>query len=94
MSFPPRRARRGLCFGSFEAERAAKLRRRSVQRSLAQASQRKKEVAMRLPELFGRKSTGSPEVMKELFEEIGRLNLDLEWLKKRFEAGALRRAVS
>jgi len=58
-----------------------------------QVSQWKKEVAERLPELFGRK----PEVdaaqvqarEKELFEEIGRLKMELEWLKKK--AGQLER---
>lgn len=52
-----------------------------------QVSQWKKEVAVRLPELFARKSDGEFEEMKvrekELFEEIGRLKMDLEWLKKK-----------
>jgi len=52
-----------------------------------QVSQWKKEVAVRLPELFARKSNGDVEAMKErekeLFEEIGRLKMDLEWLKKK-----------
>ena len=42
---------------------------------------------MRLPELFARKTDGDLEAMKarekELFEEIGRLKMDLEWLKKK-----------
>ena len=50
-------------------------------------SQWKKEVAQRLPELFARKANGDIEAMKErekeLFEEIGRLKMDLEWLKKK-----------
>jgi len=52
-----------------------------------QVSQWKKEVAVRLPELFARKADGDMEAMKarerELFEEIGRLKMDLEWLKKK-----------
>ena len=52
-----------------------------------QVSQWKKEVAGRLPELFTRKADGELEAMKarekELFEEIGRLKMDLEWLKKK-----------
>jgi transposase len=42
---------------------------------------------VRLPELFARKADGDMETMKarekELFEEIGRLKMDLEWLKKK-----------
>jgi len=52
-----------------------------------QVSQWKKEVAQRLPELFARKANGDLKAMKEremkLFEEIGRLKMDLEWLKKK-----------
>ena len=52
-----------------------------------QVSQWKKEVAGRLPELFTRKAEGELEATKarekELFEEIGRLKRDLEWLKKK-----------
>ena len=58
-----------------------------------QVSQWKKEAAERLPEVFARK--GDPDVQaskereKELFEEIGRLKMQLEWLKKK--AGELER---
>jgi transposase-like protein len=58
-----------------------------------QVSQWKKEVAERLPEVFARK--GDPDALaakdreKELFEEIGRLKMELEWLKKK--AGELER---
>jgi hypothetical protein len=51
-----------------------------------QVSQWKKEVAERLPEVFARKgdgnAQGSKDREKELFEEIGRLKMELEWLKK------------
>ena len=56
-----------------------------------QVSQWKKEAAERLPEVFA----GKPDAAtarareKELFEEIGRLKMELEWLKKK--AGALER---
>src|SRR5664280_808624 len=52
-----------------------------------QVSQWKKEAAERLPEVFARK--GDPDAQaakdraKELFEEIGRLKMELEWLKKK-----------
>ena len=52
-----------------------------------QVSQWKKEAAERLPEVFARK--GGPDAQaakdreKELFEEIGRLKMELEWLKKK-----------
>jgi len=58
-----------------------------------QVSQWKKEAAERLPEVFSRK--GDPDAQaakereKELFEEIGRLKMQLEWLKKK--AGELER---
>ena len=52
-----------------------------------QVSPWKKEVAGRQPELFTRKADGELEATKarekELFEEIGRLKRDLEWLKKK-----------
>ena len=58
-----------------------------------QVSQWKKEVAARLPEVFARKgSVDAAEAKdreKELFEEIGRLKMELEWLKKK--AGELER---
>jgi transposase-like protein len=52
-----------------------------------QVSQWKKEATERLPEVFARK--GDPDAQaakdreKELFEEIGRLKMELEWLKKK-----------
>lgn len=58
-----------------------------------QVSQWKKEVAERLPEVFGQKPDADVKAMKEretqLFEEIGRLKMELEWLKKK--AGRLER---
>jgi transposase-like protein len=52
-----------------------------------QVSQWKKEVAKRLPEVFARKpdadASEAKDREKELFEEIGRLNMELEWLKKK-----------
>jgi transposase-like protein len=60
-----------------------------------QVSQWKKEAAERLPEVFARKGShdhdaeASREREKELFEEIGRLKMELEWLKKK--AGELER---
>ena len=52
-----------------------------------QVSQWKKEMAERLPEIFGRKpefdAAASLDREKELFEEIGRLKMQLEWLKKK-----------
>ena len=58
-----------------------------------QVSQWKKEVAARLPEVFARKANAdvreSKDREKELFEEIGRLKMELEWLKKK--AGELER---
>ena len=60
-----------------------------------QVSQWKKEAAERLPEVFvrkgseGRDAEASKEREKELFEEIGRLKMELEWLKKK--AGELER---
>ena len=60
-----------------------------------QVSQWKKEAAERLPEVFARKGSvdhaaeAAKEREKELFEEIGRLKMELEWLKKK--AGELER---
>ncbi len=60
-----------------------------------QVSQWKKEVAERLPEVFAWKGShdhdagAAQEREKELFEEIGRLKMELEWLKKK--AGELER---
>ena len=58
-----------------------------------QVSQWKKEVAERLPEVFARKPAAdareAKDREKELFEEIGRLKMELEWLKKK--AGELER---
>lgn len=58
-----------------------------------QVTQWKKEVAVRLPEVFARKgrvdAAEAKEREKELFEEIGRLKMELEWLKKK--AGELER---
>jgi len=52
-----------------------------------QVSQWKKEVTERLPEVFARKgdqdAKQAQEREKELFEEIGRLKMELEWLKKK-----------
>lgn len=58
-----------------------------------QVSQWKKEVSERLPEVFSQKPDADAKAMKEretqLFEEIGRLKMELEWLKKK--AGQLER---
>ena len=58
-----------------------------------QVSQWKKEVTERLPEVFAKKpdadAQASKEREKELFEEIGRLKMELEWVKKK--AGELER---
>jgi len=52
-----------------------------------QVSQWKKEVADRLPELFTKQADAdamaAKEREKELYEEIGRLKMQLEWLKKK-----------
>lgn len=59
----------------------------------AQVTTWKKEAAERLPEVFARKAdpdaVAAKEREKELFEEIGRLKMELEWLKKK--AGELER---
>lgn len=58
-----------------------------------QVSQWKKEVTERLPEVFAGKPDADAAVAKkreqELFEQIGRLKMELEWLKKK--AGELER---
>ena len=58
-----------------------------------QVSQWKKEAAERLPEVFARKADADAEAAKArekvLYEEIGRLKMELEWLKKK--AGELER---
>ena len=65
-----------------------------------QVSQWKKEAAERLPEVFvrkgseGREAEASKEREKELFEEIGRLKMELEWLKKSWRARALRNVAA
>lgn len=52
-----------------------------------QVSQWKKEAAERLPEVFAGKpdvdAVEAKEREKELYEEIGRLKMELEWLKKK-----------
>jgi putative transposase len=52
-----------------------------------QVSQWKKELAERLPELFARAPEEAVQAAqareKELYEEIGRLKMQLEWLKKK-----------
>lgn len=63
-----------------------------------QVSQWKKEVAERLPEVFARKggqdAKDAQEREKELFEEIGRLKMELEWLQKSWPAQPLRNAAA
>ena len=58
-----------------------------------QVSQWKKEIAERLPEVFSKKADHDAEASKErekgLFEEIGRLKMELDWVKKK--AGELER---
>ena len=58
-----------------------------------QVSQWKKEASERLPEVFARKADQDAEAAKarekELFQEIGRLKMELEWLKKK--SGELKR---
>ena len=58
-----------------------------------QVSQWKKEATDRLPEVFAGKADHDAEAAKErekeLYEEIGRLKMQLEWLKKK--AGELER---
>ena len=61
-------------------------------------SQWKKETAERMPEVFSRKTDHDAEAAKErekiLFEEIRRLKMKLEWLKKSWRARTLRSAVA
>jgi len=56
-------------------------------------SQWKKEAAKRLPEVFARKSDqnaqDAKEREKELFEEIGPLKMELEWLKKKLASSSV-----
>jgi hypothetical protein len=58
-----------------------------------QVSQWKKEITEKLPEVFAGKADHDAEAAKErekeLYEEIGRLKMELEWLKKK--AGELER---
>jgi len=58
-----------------------------------QVSQWKKEIAERLPEVFAGKpdadAAAAKERERELFEQVGRLKMELEWLKKK--AGQLER---
>ncbi|MEI6465576.1 MAG: IS3 family transposase [Verrucomicrobiota bacterium] len=58
-----------------------------------QVSQWKKEAAERLPEVFARKANQNAqeakEREKELFEEIGRLKMELEWLKKKLASSSV-----
>lgn len=58
-----------------------------------QVSTWKKEIAERLPEVFAGKPAADAEAAKarekDLYEEIGRLKMELEWLKKK--AGQLER---
>jgi transposase len=58
-----------------------------------QVSQWKREIAEKLPEVFAGKADHDAEAAKErekeLYEEIGRLKMELEWLKKK--AGELER---
>jgi transposase-like protein len=52
-----------------------------------QVSQWKKEVLERLPEVFGSKpppsQTQSAEREAQLYQKIGQLEMELEWLKKK-----------
>ena len=58
-----------------------------------QVSQWKKEAAERRPEVFARKGDQAAKDAqareKELFEEIGRLKMELEWLKKKLASSTL-----
>ena len=53
-----------------------------------QVSQWKKELAERLPEVFARKPDAAARE-DELYRKIGRLEMELDWLKKK--AGELER---
>jgi transposase len=63
-----------------------------------QVSQWKKAVAERLPEVFAGKpaadAAAAKEREKELYEESGRLKMELEWLNKSWRARALRSAAA
>jgi len=58
-----------------------------------QVSQWKKEAAERLPEVFAGKAdhdaAAAKEREKELYEEIGRLKMQLEWLKKKLASSSV-----
>jgi len=58
-----------------------------------QVSQWKKEVDERLPEVFSQKPDPDIKALKEreseLFEEIGRLKMELEWLKKKLASSSV-----
>jgi putative transposase len=58
-----------------------------------QVSQWKKEIAERLPEVFSKKADHSAEASKErekaLFEEIGRLKMELDWVKKKLASSSI-----
>jgi len=58
-----------------------------------QVSQWKKEAAERLPEVFAGKADTDAVAAKaredELYRKIGRLEMELEWLKKSWRARAL-----
>jgi hypothetical protein len=49
----------------------------------------KKEIAERLPELFGRKTDYDPEAAAareaELYRKIGQLQVQVDWAKKKVE---------
>ena len=63
-----------------------------------QVSQWKKEVAERPPEVFAGKPAADAAAAKkreqELFEQIGRLKMELEWLKKSWRARVLTSAAT
>jgi transposase-like protein len=54
-----------------------------------QISKWKKELIARLPELFAIQGEGSDkdqdELVSSLYEEIGRLKVELDWLKKKLD---------
>ena len=58
-----------------------------------QVSQWKKEVAARLPEVFARKPDADAADAKareeELYRKIGRLKMELEWLKKKLASSSV-----
>ena len=58
-----------------------------------QVSQWKKEVTTKLPEVFAGKADHDAEAAKErekeLYEEIGRLKMQLEWLKKKLASSSV-----